>query len=316
MKHKIKTFSILASITMIVIHIINRVYYSVYSVKSYLNSSDNHYYEWRFGKIRYIKKGSGTPLLLIHDLTPGSSNYEFHKLIEALSKNYEVYALDLIGYGLSEKPNMTYTNYLYVQLLIDFIKNVIGKRTNILATGDAAPIAVMACHNDPEVIGKMIYINPQSLYQLNQIPSKQTKALKLLIDCPIIGTFVYNLLTNRSTLERNFTEEYFHNPINIEEKDILTYLESAHTPNYTSKYAFSSYIGRYVNANIIHALKEINNSIYIIAGEEKKDNHTIIENYEYYNNAIESIFISKTKHLPHLERPEAVLKQIETFLTF
>ena len=70
--------------------------------------------------------------------------------------------LDLLGYGLSDKPNMTYTNYLYVQLILDFIKNVIGEKTDIVASGDSSSIAIMACHNDPESIRNVILLNPQS----------------------------------------------------------------------------------------------------------------------------------------------------------
>ena len=127
--------------------------------------------------------------------------------------------------------------------------------------------------------------------------------MKLLIDSPIIGTFVYNLFTNKTVFEKIFEKDYFYNTINIEEKDILSYLEAAHLPDHTSKYAFSSYMGKYMNTNIVHALKEINHSIYIIGGEEENEIHTTVENYIYYNSAIESVFIPYTRHLPHMEMP-------------
>ena len=314
MKNKIKTLIILSGLTTAAIHIINRMNYSLYTIKNCLKFYENNYYEWRFGKIRYIKKGNGSPLLLLHDLTIGSSVYEFHKIIDELSLNHEVYAIDLLGYGLSDKPNITYTNYLYVQSIIDFIKNIIGKKTNIVTTGDSIQVACMACHNDPEVINKIICINPKNLYELNQIPSKQTKLLKIILETPVIGTFIYNLLTNKTSMEYTFRQDYFYNPINIEEKDILSYLESAHLPDHSSKYVFASYIAKYTNTNIIHALKEINHSIYMIGGEEEKEIHTTIENYIYYNPAIESAFIPYTKHLPHMEVPEKIISYINMFL--
>lgn len=314
MKHKAKTVIMLAGVSALTLHVINRVQYSLCTVKNTLAGSENNYYEWRFGKVRYTKKGSGAPLLFIHGLVPGSCSYEFHNLTDSFSKTNEVYCLDLLGYGLSDKPDMTYTNYVYVQLVIDFIKNVIGKKTDIITSGDSGSIAIMACHNDPEVIGKMILINPQSLYYANQIPSKQTKALKLLIHTPVLGTFVYNMLTSRASIEKSFREEYFYNPVKINEKDIFAFAESAHIPDASSKYVFSSYIGRYMNTSFLHALKEINHSIYMIAGEEKENIETIIENYQYYNTAIESVFVSKTKLFPHLENPQETIKQCETFL--
>lgn len=314
MNQKGKTILFLAALGTTAIHVINRIEYSHATIKNILSSSDNLYYEWRFGKIRYTKKGNGTPLLLLHDLTVGSSSYEFSKIINSLSEKHEVYCLDFLGYGLSDKPDMTFTNYLFVQMVSDFIKNIIGKKTNIIATGDAFPIALMVCHNENDLVRNLIGINPQSLYQLNQIPSKQTKILKLLMDTPILGTFIFNMHTNKAAFTKIFQNEYFYNPYNIEEKDILSYIEAAHTPDYHSKHAFASYLGKYTNANIIHALKDINNSIYIIAGKDKNDISNIVDNYIYYNNAIEVSYILQTKQLPHLEKPEDVLNILDMYL--
>lgn len=315
MNQKSKTILALAGLAAVSIHIINRVEYSRSTVKDLLSCSQNKYYEWRFGKIRYIKKGSGSPVLLLHDLTLGSSSYEYHKIMDELAKEHEVYCMDLLGYGLSDKPDITYTNYLYVQLITDFIKTVIGRKTDIIASGDTAPVAVMACHNDSEIIRNLTMINPQGLFQLNQIPSKQTKILKFLLETPVLGTFIYNLHANKTEITRLFQDRYFYNPYNIEERDILSYLEAAHTPDHHSKHTYASYIGRYTNANIVHALKEINNNIFILAGSAKEDNRTIIENYEYYNSAIESVFITNTKQLPHLEKPDEVTEHLKTYLS-
>ncbi len=314
MKHRSKTILALTAITTVSLHIINRIQYSLSTKNNYLSDTESLYYEWRFGKIHYTKKGKGTPVLLIHDLSVGSSEYEFKNLVNELSKNHEVFTLDLLGYGLSDKPNITYTNFLYVQLITEFIKNIIGKKTNIITSGDASSIAVMATHNDANIINNLILINPQSLYQCNQIPSKQTKALKLLIETPILGTFLFNLVTTKSSFENTFRNKYFGNSNNIEETDILTYLESAHKKGYCSKYSFASHSARYINTNIIHALKEINNSIFILAGANKDDIETTVENYIYYNSAIEIAYVKNTKHLPHLEAPEEILSQISTFI--
>lgn len=314
MKRKTKTMIALAAITTTTIHVINKIQYARYAETDFLSETENFYYEWRFGKVCYTKTGKGSPILLIHDLSVGSSGHEFRKLMDSLAQSHEVYTLDLLGYGSSDKPNMTYTNFLYVQLVTDFIKNVIGKKTNVVTSGDSSSIAAMVAHNDPEVISNLIFINPENLYHCNQIPSKQTKMLKFFIELPIFGTFVFNLFTTRAYFENVFENKYFDNINNIEEKDILSYLESSHKKGYSDKYSYASYLSNYMNANIVHALKEINNSILIIAGEKKEESETIVENYIYYNNSIETTYIKNTKQLPHLEKPEEVLEQLSTFL--
>lgn len=314
MNKKITTAVLLSGSYIATIHVINRIHTSLCTIKNLLNNSEKYHYDWRFGKIGYQRKGNGSPLLFIHDLTMGSSNYEYHRLINNLTEKHEIYSIDLLGYGLSDKPSITYTNNLYEQLVNDFIKNVIGKKTSIVVTGESVPFVIMACHNNPEIFNKLICINPQSLYLQNQIPSKQTRLLKFFIETPVIGTFIYHILANRTSIEKTFQKEYFFHLEEVKDKYIYNYLEAAQLGGYNAKYAFASYAGKYMSMSILHELKEIDNSILMIGGEKEKDIKTTIENYKYYNAAIEDVYIPETKHLPQLEAPDAVLEQINMFL--
>ena len=313
---KLRFITMLTGITAAALYLYNKMEFSHAIFQNILSSPENKdlIYNWRFGKIRYTKSGSGSPLLLLHDLTPGSSSYEYSKVISGLSDTHEVYCLDLIGFGKSEKPEITYTNYLYVQLITDFIKNVISRKTDIIASGGSVPVAIMACHNDNDIIQRIIAINPQDLYQLSQIPSRKSRLQKLILNLPIVGTFIYNLYTNKNSFTKHFSENYFYDAGKIEEADISAYVEASHIGGYHAKYSYSSYIGRYMNINIIHALKEINNSIIIIAADGKENNRTIVDNYVYYNPSIESVFVARSRQLLLLERPNMVLKHLKTFL--
>ena len=143
-RHKIITLGILLSLATGIIYFINRLIFASATLKNLLKSSANNYYSWRFGKIYYKKTGSGSPVLLIHDLTVYSSAYEWKEVIAKLSQSHTVYAIDLLGCGRSEKPRITYTNYLYVQLISDFIKNVIKEKTDVIASGYSGSFTVLA----------------------------------------------------------------------------------------------------------------------------------------------------------------------------
>lgn len=312
MSKKNSSFLLLLGLAGATIHLMNRMEYNRHAT-SKDNISYDKEFEWRFGKIKYQKVGSGNPILLLHDLEIGSFSYEYDKLISELSQTREVYTIDLLGFGYSDKPNITYTNYLYVQLVNDFIKNVIGRKTDLLASGKSFPIAVMVCHNNNELVHNLIGINPESLYYQNQIPSNQTKILKKLIETPIIGTFVYNMHANKDAITQTFQNKYFYNPYNVMDEDIESYVKAAHAPDYQSKFVYASMVGKYMNANILHALKEINNGIYLIIGEEAEGMKDISENYTYYNKLIETFSVSKTKLLPHMEKPEEVAHILTLF---
>lgn len=314
MKKNYKTIALLGISTLAGIHIINRLYYSYAKSKEILNKTENNFYDWRFGKIRYQKKGNGDPVLLIHDLDIGSSSYEFYKLSDELAKTNEVYTIDLLGYGLSEKPNFTYTNFLYVQLVNAFIKNIIGKKTTIMTSGESAAIAVMSCHLNPDLIKNLIFINPQNLNKLNQIPSKRSKINKYIIETPIIGTFIYNIISNKENITKNFKENYYYDFGSSKLEEVYAYLEASHLNDYNSKYTYASYVGKYMNINIYQALKNIDHSIMIILGKEYENADMIKDSYLSCNGAIEVYGIDKTKKLPQLEKPEEVAEKCSIYL--
>lgn len=313
-KHKLITFGILLTLATGIIYVINRLIFATATLKDLLKSSANNFYSWRFGKIYYKKKGNGSPLLLIHDLNVYSSAYEWEKTIDKLSQNHTVYAIDLLGCGRSEKPRITYTNYLYVQLISDFIKNVIHEKTDIMASGYSSSFSLLTCHNESSLFGKLILINPPSLSDLNKIPGKRSKLYKFLLELPVFGTLVYNMITCQSNVQLLFTEKYLFNPFNATPEMIDTYYESAHKSFSNSKFLLSSMIGCYTNNSISHALKEINQSILLVSGQAEADSQEIASSYAEINPSIETCVVKRSKHLPQLEVPQLFLDTINIYL--
>lgn len=307
-KHKLLTAGILFTAAAGIIHIVNNAIFTTATLKDLLKSSANNYYDWRFGKVYYKKKGHGTPLLLIHDLTVYSSAYEWNKVIDKLAENHTVYALDLLGCGRSEKPKITYTNYLYVQLISDFIKNVIHEKTDIVASGFSSSFALLACHNESELFGKLALINPPSLSGLSKAPGKRSKLYKFILELPIFGTLIYNMKTSQSNIQLLLTEQYLFNPFLASAEIIDTYYEASHKGYGNARFLLSSIVGNYTNNSITHALKDINNSIVVINGEAEPQREETKESYLKCNPAIEYFNISRTKHLPQLENADSFLE--------
>lgn len=313
-KKKLATGITLISASTFTIHLINKYIYFSATLDNLLSNPSGSYYEWKFGKIYYTTKGKGSPLLLIHDLTTFSSGYEWHKTVTELAKTNTVYCIDLLGCGKSDKPNLTYTNYLYVQLISDFIKHVIGDKTDIIATGESSSFAVAACHNDPSIIGKIILVNPLDIRLLSKIPTKRTKIVSKFINLPIIGTFLYNILTRKDTIEELFTTKYYYSSEKIEKNTIDTYYETAHIGNASSKYLFASLCGHYTTINIRHCLSSLTNSVYLIVGNGIPNGIEIAEKYKDILPSIEITEMDNTKYLPQLENTNEFVEQVNVFL--
>lgn len=313
-KHKLLTTSILFALATGIIYVINRLVFATAVLKNLLKSSADNYYNWRFGKVYYKKKGYGSPVLLIHDLTVYSSAYEWNKVVNELAETHTVYAIDLLGCGRSEKPRITYTNYLYVQLIADFIKNVIGEKADVIASGYSGSFTVLASYTNPEFISKIILINPPSLASLNKVPSKRSKLYKFILEFPIFGTLIYNIKTCQSNIQLLFTEKYLYNPFSVTPEMVDTYYEAAHKSLSNSKFLLSSLVAGYTNNNITHALKEINQSVTIVYCEGETDSEKIAESYTTCNPAIESCMLKHAKHLPQLETPGKFLEILNIYL--
>ena len=313
-KHKLLTTSILFAFATGIIYVINRLVFATAVLKNLLKSSADNYYNWRFGKVYYKKKGHGSPVLLIHDLTVYSSAYEWNKVVNELAEAHTVYAIDLLGCGRSEKPRITYTNYLYVQLIADFIKNIIGEKTDVIASGYSGSFTVLASYTNPEFINKIVLINPPSLASLNKVPSKRSKLYKFILEFPIFGTLIYNIKTCQSNIQLLFTEKYLYNPFSVTPEMVDTYYEAAHKSLSNSKFLLSSLVAGYTNNNITHSLREINQSVTILYCEGETDSEKIAESYTTYNPAIESCMLKHAKHLPQLEIPEKFLEILNIYL--
>lgn len=318
MKNKKVTITLsligLLSAALTVLLAINKGVSKFATSKKLLDTKNKEIYHWRFGDISYSVTGEGKPVLLIHNLKEDSSSIEWSEIIPHLSKTNTVYAIDLLGCGLSERPDITYTSYMYTQLVNDFIRNIIKKKTSVVATGKSASFVLGACSVNEDAYEEIILINPESIRNLHKAPSKRTKTAKLILKTPVIGNFIYNIQSAKNIIEENFEEKYFYDRENIPQALIDYYYESAHLTDSNAKNLYISLVGRYTNATIIGTIKNINKNIHILAGHEITGIKANMKEYLYYNPAIEVEYIDYTKELPQLEAPEEVLKYINLYL--
>ncbi len=305
--------TVLAGAASVGIHLINKAIYVSATIDHLLKPKTESYYDWKFGKIFYTKQGQGDPVLLIHDLNTLSSEYEWKNIVKMLSKSRTVYTLDLLGCGRSEKPNLTYTNYLYVQLINDFIKNIIKEKSDVVVTGQSSSFILGTCQNNREMINNIVMINPADIYTTAHIPTNRSRMLTKLILLPLVGTLLYNILVRKDNIEKRFREQYFFDKSKIRHEDIMTYYETAHYGNSSSKYLFASLSGNYLTANVMLYLKNLSNSIFIITGMDEKSKREA-EEYQKLLPSIEIFFLPETGYLPQLETPDRLLEQIKICL--
>lgn len=314
-KHGKRLLSIAAlfTATTFTIHIINKVIAASACLKELLDTDVRNFYHWRFSDIYYVKKGKGSPILLVHDMLPGGSGYEWNKIVDDLALEHTVYVIDLPGCGRSEKQNMTYTNFVFVQAICDFVKDVIKEKTDVIVNGFSSSFVVMACHNEKELFNKIMMVNPVNPASLKQMPGKKEKILRKCLEIPVFGTLVYHMIVSREAINDYFIEDYAFDPFHpdIELQD--AFYEAAHRGGCYAKCVYANMISKFMNIDISRAVKAMDNSVYIIEGEAENNGSAIAEVYQSFNPSIEVESVKHTKHFPHFEDPEGFMEQVGIF---
>ena len=251
-------------------------------------------YTWRFGDIKYMEKGKGTPLLLLHSMTPGSSSLEWKSVVNTLAEKYHVYTLDLPGFGVSDKKIKTYTNYIFVSAVCDFISDIIKEKTTIVTSGESACIGLISGYQRKNLFDKIIFVNPDSMRTFNISPDKNSKMIKKLYSLPIVGTLLYL--------------------IDMRKDDNDDYLFSGQYDGENARYYYASYFGFYVNFPVHHIIDKVEVPLLIITGNDYNALHKMTLEYGDYLDSwydIEECF-----QFPHLEKPEAFCDALDTLFQY
>ena len=152
------------------------------------------YWQWRGQSIYYVRAGHSSqrpPLLLVHGF--GASTDHWRKNITELSKEFEVWAIDLLGFGRSAKPNWQYSGDLWRDQLYEFITEVIGQPTVLVGNSLGGYACLCVAAQRPDAAAGLVLLNsagpfsdaqssaePDSV-QAEVQPSRQPEPLQKLL---------------------------------------------------------------------------------------------------------------------------------------
>lgn len=193
-------------------------------------------YFWRGHRLFYKVTGSGQPLLLLHGIGAGSSGYEFRAVMAELSQHHQVYALDLLGWGNSERPDLEYTGSLYAQMIGDFVEQVIGRPSHAIANSLSAGFVLRSARLRPQHWQKLLLIAPLGDNSLvpDSVGIPLAQLAYGLLSLPVLGLALYNGITAPWSV-RLFTEQSLFSPdYALDAAAVDYYYQAAHQGVLTS----------------------------------------------------------------------------------
>ena len=315
MKNKSEKRWLIPLLPIFLISLYNRWIFWKANKKKREETTSTKKYHWKWGKINYAVEGTGKPLLLIHGIGAGNSSFEWNKNICELKKDYRVYAIDLLGFGVSDKPKITYTAFLYIQLIRDFIQEIIQEPTHVMASSLSCSFTIMACQQYPHLFQKLILICPTGIKELSQYPTKKKQFLKKVIECPLLGTSLYNCISSQYYCKYFLQNQVYYYPKNVTRKILQTYYRCAHVGGPSARYAIASFLGDFMNVDVSSAISTLSHPILIFWGREAKLLPVkTLQSFKNLNSNIQSIIVPNTRLLPHGEASHIVNKHCHSFL--
>jgi pimeloyl-ACP methyl ester carboxylesterase len=259
-------------------------------------------YRWRFGDIFYTVAGEGEPVLFVHGIGAGASSYEWRSNFMALSNRFTVYAIDLLGFGLSDRPALKYNSELFVQLIVDFILDVIGRPTGIAASSHASAYAVLAAEKHKPMIHHLVLSCPTGIGIADERKS-MLPSLGLALSLPVFGQSAYYTFTSRRSIERYLKSQVYADPESVIPEVVDHYYVSTHQPG--ASRPIRAFIAGDLNVNIRNEFARLSQPVALVWGRESKI--TPPENsVEFVSANLEARveILDRAAQLPHEERPD------------
>ncbi|MFN2532325.1 MAG: alpha/beta fold hydrolase [Pyrinomonadaceae bacterium] len=229
-----------------------------------------HFFPWKHGRIFYKRAGmeqAGPPIVFIHGVGAGASSFMWRKNFDDLSNHFRVYALDLLGFGFSDKPAAApYSADLYVELVSDFVREVTGAPARIIASSLGASYAIRVADEHPELVESMILNAPAGYDTLNTRPGMAGAAFYGLLQSPVLGTSFYNVMASERSIRDYATRMLFYNYRRVTDRLVANLYATSHQNG--AQHAIAAFLSGYLNIDMRAALARLRQPVLLVWGKQ------------------------------------------------
>ncbi|MCS6959440.1 MAG: alpha/beta fold hydrolase [Pseudanabaenaceae cyanobacterium SKYGB_i_bin29] len=283
---------------------------------------ESQYWQYREVSIHYVQLGSNPdypPLLLVHGF--GASTDHWRKNITELGQELEVWAIDLLGFGRSQKPRWRYSADLWRDQLLNFIKEKIQRPTILVGNSLGGYVSLCCAADAKEWVAGVILLNSAGAFSDStplgaQPPSPWTKllrsAIRALLQQSWFSYLLFQFVRQKSQIRKTLLQVYVDKSAVTEQLVEEIYRPSC-DPGAAHVFAsvFTSRQGRTVD----QLLQTIDCPLLAIwgTGDPWMDCATRSQKFRTYYPDLQEVFLP-AGHCPHDEAPKAVNEAIRSWL--
>jgi 2-hydroxy-6-oxonona-2,4-dienedioate hydrolase len=269
-------------------------------------------------KIRYLESDMNDPetrqhLLFIHGL--GSSADRWLDIPDALSLYFHTVAIDLPGFGGSDKPSdMNYTIEAFSDIVREFIDKI--KITEEDRGNNKARTTTLVGHSLGGYIASRIAATDNSNF-LNKLVLVDSSG-NLEKPTPLLDEYLGAAMNPSKEKVRKVFEQMVANPLLVSDVLVHGFIDRINRPG--SKYAFESSLRNSANTQIgiknLNRISEKGIPTLILWGMHDKVIPT--QHSQIFKEAIKGSIVTmipNTGHAPFTEKPALVCEYLHNFLS-
>ena len=258
----------------------------------------------------YVCQGTGAPILLLHGFD--SSVLEFRALFPLLATHYQTWAVDLLGFGFTERlPNIDYNPSSIKTHLYSFWQTLINRPVILVGTSMGGGTAIDFTVSYPHAVEKLVLINSVGFsgdFPLGKLlfPPLDYLAIEYWRQRKLQALFLGSKLGN---LQPGEIEAIRCAVLHLEMNNWQTAMMS-----FTKSGGYS---------DLVEKIAQINTPTLILWGKldetlpkiDAQKFNSAISQSEHSVNASSQLVWLDCGHVPHLERSQAVADRLRLFLS-
>jgi pimeloyl-ACP methyl ester carboxylesterase len=281
---------------------------------NHLGGTQRHW-TWRGYNIFAAEAGNGPLVVLVHGIYAGASSYEFRKLFPQLAANHRVVAFDLLGCGLSDRPNINYSAELFVEQIVDALGEFGTEPTTLVGSSMGGAFAIRATARATDRVAQLVAICPTGLGGvLDADPTGAQLAVTALLRAPVIGETLFNALASRPSLRWFLEHQSYADKSSVTPEIVEHYYAVTHQSG--ARYVPAYFVGGGLNLDVARDLPFITAPVLIAWGERAPSVSKVENAAEFLKLAQRGSLVTFANSglLPHEEQPDDMRAAIETFL--
>lgn len=229
-----------------------------------------HRYAGRSGpEVIFQELGSGPPVLLLHSFGPGYDANQWRAVAEILAGHHRVFVLDFPGWGRTRGAGAgAHRPEPYLDLLADFLGNVVREKAVVVAAGLAAAYAVQIAVEHPGLVRALGLVAPLGLGGDDPARSVAQSFVGKLLSVPLLSASVLDALTGRTAVEHHLRKEVYAATERVDAALLEHHYRASHTPGGRS--ALAAYLRGDLWLDVSRELSQLEVPVWLAWGRQSK----------------------------------------------